>query len=324
MNLAFIGRKLSLLFVLFYLWGCSSPPDIIKIGLSNRPYVAFFHLANEQHFFDKAKLSLHELPSPTETMQAFQVGKIDLAFLSIDQVVTLAEQSVDFKIISIIDKSEGSLALVSAKSISTVEQLKGKTIGLERLSSASILFTELRVQYPAIFKSVKTVEIRQNTALEILKGKDIDAIIVNAPIKQQLITSGAHELYNSAKMKQPILHFIVVRTEIVERNHEGLSNLLRGFYKAKQFFNLNKKSTYTAVRKQLDVTRQELENSLNEFEFMTQQEALVRMSGAPANIELQLIDLSEYMFKQKMLTESHLVDFSKLIDISFLRGIVND
>lgn len=324
MTLAFSGRNLSLLFVFLSLWGCTPPQDIIKVGLSSRPYTAFIQLANEQGFFDNGKLSLHELPSPTETMQAFQAGKIDVALISIDQVVTLAEQSVDFKIISVVDKSVGGLALLSTKNVNSIQKLQGATIGLERISSGTILFNELLMQHPDIFGSVKLVEVRSNMGLDIFKFKGLDAVIVGSPTKQQLISAGANELYNSKNMQQSILHFMVARTETIERNHQDLSNLLTGFYKAQHYFTLNKASSSDVLENKLNVTPTQLVMALNAFEFIDQQQALINLSGAPSKVELELINVSEYMFKNKMLTQSYQVDFSQLIDTSLLKGMLND
>ena len=324
MTLAFIGRNLSLLFVFLSLWGCTPPQDIIKVGLSSRPYTAFIQLANEQGFFDNGKLVLHQLPSPTETMQAFQAGKIDVALISIDQVVTLAEQSVDFKIISVIDKSVGGLALLSSKNLDSIQKLKGATIGLERISSGAILFNELLMQHPDIFGSVKLVEVRSNMGLDIFKLKGLDAVIAGSPTKQQLISAGANELYNSKNMQQSILHFMVARTETIAGNHQDLSNLLAGFYKAQHYFISNQTSSREVLKSKLDVSTKQLAMALNDFEFMDKQQALINLSGAPSKVELELINMSEYMYANKMLTQSYQVNFSELIDASLLKGMLND
>ena len=323
MNAAFIGRNLSIICLFFLLQGCSPPKEIINVGLSSRPYTAFIQLANKDVFFDTRKLSLHELPSPTETMQAFQARKIDVAFVSIDQVITLAIQNVDFKVISVVDQSDGGLALLTQKDIKNVAMLNGKKIGFEHLSEGALLFKEISEMHPAVFQNIVQVEVRQNKVQDKFESGQVDAIIVNSPIKEYLLSAGAIELFNSKQMPHPIIHFIIARTEIIDRNHGDLVNLLTGFYKSKVYFNLNYEITSALLRKYLRISQSQLEKGLNDYSFINKKQALVNLSGAPSTIELALQDMNKYMFEHGMVSKEN-IDFNGFIDTSLLKGIIND
>ncbi|MCK5818419.1 MAG: ABC transporter substrate-binding protein [Psychromonas sp.] len=322
MNFLLNGRFFILITLLVTLASCNHPAKKIRVGYSNRPYSAFIHLASEHHFFSNVE-TLYDFPSSTSTMQAFQAGKIDLAFLSMDQAITMLSQSIDFKIISVIDKSIGGDGLVVAPYIKNVEMLKNSKIGFERNASGVLVFSNFIQKHPKYFNRTNAFEISQNAIINAFKQGKLNAVIVTDPVKQTLINDGAIELLNSKQMQQPITYLLIAHTNILKSNRKSVLDVLTGFYLAEQLYNRDKSGCLTLMSKQMQTSEDKLKQMLGHFYFYTSQKSLVHLSGAPSQIEIELRALSQYMFYRDILTKSTL-NYNNMIDTSLLKEILYD
>ncbi len=322
MNFSLIGRFFIFIFLLVTLASCTRPVKKIRVGFSNRPYSAFIHLASHKKFFSKNQI-LHEFPSSTRTMQAFQAGKIDLAFLSMDQIVTMLSQSIDFKIISVIDESMGGDGLVVAPYIKNEDIFKHIKIGLELHASGGLLLSNFMEQYPKKASMIEPLEVKQNAIISAFKQGKIDGAIVGDPTKQMLLDEGAVELFNSMQMQQPITYLLVAHSSILKTNRKSVLKVLTGFYRAEQLYNRDQRVSLMLMSKEMNISVYKLKQLLGHFNFYSIDKALLHLSGAPSQIGVEIKALSQYMFEHDMLRESS-INYYNMIDTSTLKEIIYD
>jgi NitT/TauT family transport system substrate-binding protein len=307
--------------LLFFNVSCTPYQKPLAIGAAPWPNFEFAFLAKELGYLDKEQYSLLELTSSTSVMQAFQTGKLDLAFLSLDEVLTLVALGIDLKIISVIDKSKGGDALLARPEFSSLEQLKWHTIGYENRASGALLLDEVFEQTDLNNQTVTLFEVKQNEAKGAYLRGHVDALIVREPEKQQLLALGAKELINSRSLNLPILNVLVVRTQVLEEKEKAISYFLKQFYKAHDFYeqHMSEALTIMSVRLQLhpNVLNKAFENTL----YIDPKQALIRLSGDPSNIELQAQQLSQLMSDKRMLGQIQ-TDISTLISLKNLEQVL--
>ena len=83
-------RLTPLFFFLFLITACSPYERPLTVGAAPWPNFELLFLADELNYLPANQYSLFELPSSTSVIQAFQTGKLDVAFLSLDEVLTLS------------------------------------------------------------------------------------------------------------------------------------------------------------------------------------------------------------------------------------------
>ncbi len=65
-------------------------------------------------------------------MDALRVGSLDLAGLTLDEALLLAQEGVPIAVIWVLNTSAGADALLAKPGITTLDALRGKRIGVEQ------------------------------------------------------------------------------------------------------------------------------------------------------------------------------------------------
>ena len=115
------------------LLGCSpryQPP--LTVGTNTWIGYEPLYLAHDLGYYEGANLRLVELASTTQTLDALRVGSLDLAGLTLDEALLLAQEGVPIAVIWVLNTSAGADALLAKPGITTLDALRGKRIGVEQ------------------------------------------------------------------------------------------------------------------------------------------------------------------------------------------------
>ena len=113
------------------LLGCSpryQPP--LTVGTNTWIGYEPLYLARDLGYYEGANLRLVELASTTQAMDALRVGSLDLAGLTLDEALLLAQEGVPIAVIWVLNTSAGADALLAKPGITTLDALRGKRIGV--------------------------------------------------------------------------------------------------------------------------------------------------------------------------------------------------
>jgi len=323
MNLCFtkcFKRTISVCSILFLL-GCTPFDKPLNIGAAPWPNFEFAFLADELGYLDKNEYSLLELTSSTSVIQAFQAGNLDVAFLSLDEVLTLVALGIDLKIISIVDNSYGGDALLAKPSIKSLADLKGHGIGYENKASGALLLDEVFSLTELNNQTVQLYEIKQNEVKDAYLKGHIDALIAREPVKQQLLALGAKELINSSELTIPNTNVIVARGDIYQEKELQIVRFLKQYYRAYQFYEKHTAEALTTMSVRLQLYPGLLEKAFTSTQFVPSKQSLLRLSGSPSNIQLQAEQLSKLMSEKRMLGQIQ-TDISSLISTRILERAI--
>lgn len=311
----------AVLFLVILNLSCTPYQKPLTIGSAPWPNFEFAFLADELGYLDKTQYSLLELTSATCVTQAFQTGQLDLAFLSLDEVLTLVALGIDLKIISVIDKSQGGDALLAKPEFMSLSQLKWHKIGYENKAAGALLLDEVFSQTDLNNQTVELQEVKQNEAKDAYLHGNVDALIVREPGKQQLLALGARELINSNQLALPIINVLVVKGDVFKDKSDQVTHFLRQFYRAHLFYKNKPNEALTTMSVRLQLPPKALKKSFENTLYMDEKQALMRLSGAPSNIELQARQLSELMSQKRMLGQIQ-IDISTLISPRILERVI--
>ena len=305
---------------LLLLISCAPYQKPLSIGAAPWPNFEFAFLADELGYLDD-KYSLSELTSSTSVIQAFQTGKLDVAFLSLDEVLTLVALGIDLKILSVIDKSHGGDALMAKPEIKSLEALKWHSIGYENKAAGALLLDEAFSMTELNNQTVQLYEVKQNEVKDAYLQGTIDALVVREPVKQQLLSLGAIELLNSSTLEIPITHVVVARGDIYLEREVQIANFLRQYYRAYSFYENNPDDALATMAVRLQLYPYFLKDAFLNTRFIQPKQALMRLSGSPSNIELQAKQLSKLMSEKRMLGQIQ-TDISSIISTRILERAI--
>ena len=209
---------------------------LLKVGISPWPGYEPLALAAEKNFYDNAHIRIVRFATPTESYRALRDGIIDVAAFTADEVFHYAEVRDSPRIFLILDISNGADAIVGKKNIKTLNDLKGKRLGVEGSAlgdyviNRSLDFTQ-GLKLSEI--TLKHVEINEQE--RAFKNDEIDAAVTYEPSKSLLINAGAHVLFDSSKIPYEIVDVLVTNhSTMVERSDE-LIVLAKGWFKTLEY-----------------------------------------------------------------------------------------
>ena len=219
---------LSLLIMLFVV-GCQETSEdqtgdqvvkTLKIGSlvldENLPIL----VAQQKGYFEEHDLQVEllTLQSPVELQSTFQSGELDGMITDIMIALMLKGSGEDLRITSIslgATAQEGPFAIMipSDSELKTVQDLKGKTVGISSNSIIEYVLDQILIQSGMNPEDVqKTTVAKIPVRIEMLLNNQIDAIIVPEPHISYMLAKGAKVLSDDTT-KENISQSVIVMTQ---------------------------------------------------------------------------------------------------------------
>lgn len=234
----------------------------VRIGLNgpNGPIFTALYLADEEGVFAKNGVKASFVPFPggsSDVMKAFAGNQIDFAAISMVSLPIGIQQGLTLRSVVDVEASPGWFVLVTPDSpIKTVDQLKGKQIGLSQPGSASYTWfymlagskkwtvgTDITPQYLGniqtmtaglVSKKVDAILFQTGEAVNlvdkkqaIIIGKDTDFV----PSYPNMVVATTQSLIDS----NPTLVSKVVKSILVETQHIMSDSQVQNSYLMKRF-----------------------------------------------------------------------------------------
>jgi NitT/TauT family transport system substrate-binding protein len=209
------------LFVIFYLAGCTTEPEKpLRIITNTWPGYEPLYWAAHQDYFPKNKFRLIEAPSATEVLRSFRNGLVEGAALTLDEVILLARQGFDPKIVLLTDYSNGADVIIGKKWIKTIADLKGKKVGVENSALGGYLLTRALQINKISEKEITKVYMEYDKHVDAFAKGPVDAIVTFEPARGKILRMGGTILFDSSQIPHEILDVVIFSAQAV-KNHPG-------------------------------------------------------------------------------------------------------
>jgi NitT/TauT family transport system substrate-binding protein len=230
------------------------PQSPLKVGTNVWTGYELFYLARHLGYYQNTPIKMVELPSATEVSHAFRNHLLDVAALTLDEVLTLSQYENDIRIITVLDISNGADVLLANPAITTLNAIKGKRIGVENLAVGAILLDSALTAAHLKSEDITLVPLNVDEHLKAYQQNKIDAVVTFEPVKSQLIQLGARQLYDSSKMPHHIIDVLVTHQSVIEHRPDELKQLVTAYFKALAYFKTHPKPAATVMSGRLMVT----------------------------------------------------------------------
>jgi len=309
-----------LLSLVIFFNGCDNKPHAtLNVGISPWPGYEPLALAAEKLFYDESDIRIIRFATPTESYRALRDGIIDVAAFTADEVFHYAEVRDKPRIFLVLDISNGADAIVARKSIKTLDDLKGKRLGVEGSAlgdyviNRSLDFTQgLKLSD----MTLKHVEINEQE--RAFKDDQIDAAVTYEPSKSLLINAGAHVLFDSSKIPYEIVDVLVTNEATITERSDDLRELAKGWFKTLAYINANYAKAMDEMAVNEATTTEEFQKGYEDL-IIPSEEENIKMLSENGTLLAPMQKLSLLMLNKGSL-EKH-IDVKPLLHSSIIKEL---
>lgn len=214
------------------LGGCAAPREPVQVALNAWAGYALLHLAAELDYLSQREVRLQEFPSNTASMMALINGQLPAAALTLDELLLVREGGVDARAILVFDESHGADVVLAHPSVTRLNQLRGRRIGVEGTALGALLLAKLLEVAGLKAADVHKVPLTADQHVAVYARGEVDAVITFEPMASQLRTLGAQVLLDSTRLPGLIVDVLAVRADALSVQSKAWHHLLRGYFQA--------------------------------------------------------------------------------------------
>ncbi len=222
--------------------GCVTTPQLpLRVVTHVWPGYETLFLAKEKGFFGDAPIRLMELPAASESIRAFENGNADVATLTLDEVLRLADRGHEPRVILVMDFSRGADVILSRPEIKSLAELKGKSVGVEQHALGAYVLARALDLAGLRTEDVNVVPLLIAETEPAYKSGKVDAVVTFEPYRAKLLAAGARCLFDSSQIPDEIADVMIVRQSLLGNpspaQQRSLKSLVTGHFRALEFLN---------------------------------------------------------------------------------------
>jgi len=234
---------------------CSGHPrERLSIGIVRQHAAALVLLAAQEGFFQDEGLDvvLEEFDTGRDAFGAAMEGRLDLATVYTTSVLLQALRDPSPRILTMLHQSGQNTVLVARadRGIRTARDLRGKTIGFPRNTSAEFFLRTLAEFAGVGWDELRVVDVSVQDVPEALSAGRVDAVAIWTPVcdraARALGPGGAVTLRSDLYTDISVL---VSRPEVVASRRAALESALRALVRAKQLASADPERPLAALRR---------------------------------------------------------------------------
>lgn len=282
--------------------GCVREPEsALRIGTNVWIGCEPLYLARELGALDPKAVQLVEYPSASEVLRAFRNQAIDGMVISLDELMTLAADGLQPRIILVVDVSHGADAVVGRASMRTMKDLKGKRVAVESGALGAFVLSRALALNGMQARDVKVVRLESNEQPGAFEKGQVDAAVTFDPYRDQLLRAGARSLFDSTQIPGEIVDLVAVRASVLEQQPKAVQALLTGWLAAIDYLKRDPKDAARRMGIRQQTTGEQFLNALNGLHIPSREENLKLLGGTQAELAVSGRRLMALMLEAKLL-----------------------
>ena len=218
--------------------GEAPPSKPLRIGYSDWPGWVAWEVALQKGFFAKAGVEVSlEWFDYVPSMDAFAAKKLDAVCMTNGDTLVTGATGGKGVMILINDFSNGNDMVVGASGINSLNDLKGKKVGVEIGFVSHLLLINGLKDAGMAESDVELVNVPTDQTPQTLASGDVDAIVAWQPNSGQALkaVAGSSRIYSSADEPGLIYDVLAVSPESLSERRDDWKKVLQAWYMAVDF-----------------------------------------------------------------------------------------
>src|SRR5690242_16226698 len=219
--------------LLLSLCGCMGQPETaLRIGTNVWIGSEPLYLARDLGRLDSDHVQLVEYPSASEVLRAFRNQAIDGMVISLDELIGLAADGLQPRIVLVVDVSNGADVVVGRAGMRSMRDLKGKSVAVESSALGAFVLSRALALNGMQASDVNVVHLESNEQPEAFEKGQVDGAVTFDPYRGQFLRAGARTLFDSSQIPGEIVDLLAVRASVIEKQPNAVEALLSGWFSA--------------------------------------------------------------------------------------------
>ena len=233
----------------------------IKLGISLWAGYSHAFLAQELGIFKKNGVDVQLIYSEDYPVSQtlYENQKVDGFFGTITDAIYYDSTSHPSKIVYIIDYSNTADVIVG--NIKSLDEMKGKTIGVEKINSFSNIFVLAALEKYGLTEDdvfFKLVNAHQVT--NALIDGTIDAGHTWEPTTTDALNHGYNIVFSAGEIPGIITDALIIDENVVEKRPDDVKNIVKSLVEAQEYRDLYREKALEIMSRAQNVTISNLEN----------------------------------------------------------------
>ena len=286
-------------FVMIFMQGCfEEKKKTIRVGISPWPGYEGLVFGMEKGFFDKIDLRIVRFLTPTESFRALRDGAVDVAAFTADEILHYTKTKNKPKMFLVLDISNGGDAIVARPGIESLDDFRGKNIGVEP-SALGHYFLHRSMDFTKGLqvKDFTVVPVDIDKHVSMYEKGLVDAVITYEPSRSLLLKEGAKVIFDSKQIPGEIIDVLVTEDKTLIENQKALKLLADGWFETVAYIKLHKQEAMQKMASYEYISVQEFEKAYDDLIIPTRQENIKMLGDGMYSYEGTLKRLSKLMLE---------------------------
>ncbi len=249
-------------------------------------------IAQEQGYFEEAGIKMNIQVIEDESTYASLITKGDVQFLATaqDPNIKMFANGAKSRYVLTMDQSFGADALLAVSDITSLDDLAGRSVALDKSASSYYFFLKALEGSSSLSEEdidVKDMNDTTEAGVAFIGGQ-VDAAIMWEPELSNALdeVDGSHALVTSADYPDTISDSLVVNADFAEKNPDIVKAVAECWYKAVDFYNENPEEAYENMASGFEeVSAEDIAGDAKGLHFLGKEENEAMLEeGAEGNI----------------------------------------
>src|SRR5699024_7140535 len=243
----------------------------VKLGISSWIGYGSIFIAEEKGFFEQEGVDvvLRRIEKVADRRSALAAGQIDGFPTTPDTHITTVAAGVPVIQVVALDDSYGGDGLVAKKDIKSIEDLKGRSVGLETGGGASFFWAlYLLNQHDMTLDDLDVKDLGAGEAGSAFAAGRLDAAFTWEPwLTTARESASGHVVIASDETPGVIGDTLGMRQDFVEAHPETVQAIVNAIMEAMDFIETNQDEAYDIIAKAMGQTREDFDEAVKGVRF---------------------------------------------------------
>ena len=195
------------------LWPAAEYRRPLSVAVGIWPGSEGLILAERSFNASERRLNLVEMSWPTAVMGAFRRRVVHAAVVTLDEMMRLEAEGFKLRAVMVLGESKGSDAVLGRATVSTFNDLRGKSVGVELKTSGEHLLLRALVAHGMTLEDVHIVPLNVAETEVAFDYKELDAVVTPDPWRTRMQGKGAKVLYDSSQVGLAMSRVLVIHED---------------------------------------------------------------------------------------------------------------
>jgi NitT/TauT family transport system substrate-binding protein len=270
-------------------------------------------LAEELGYFKEAGLDVKLKPfsNPGDTLPALVSDQLDVGLTTLQNLAVLnGNGDTDVEAIALVDSSNGADAIVAKKSITSLANLKGKTVALTLGEVNHFLFLAGMKQAGLDPATVKITSMSADDAGAAFVAGKVDAAVTWEPWVTKATKTGGHIIFTSAAIPDTIMDSVAVRKSKLKGKEEAYAAFLASIDRGVQYLKTEPEKAAGIIGKYLSAPADDVKGMLtgDKIYGTAENKQLFGTADAPGRAYKSMQAVVDFSMESKLVKKAPAVD----------------